>query len=59
MLGVSLGVFCLSSSLGSSSSQTLANMLSVSPIGVPIVIANTFSMCWICRGNVQRGHLVY
>jgi hypothetical protein len=45
--------------LGSSSSQTRANMPSVAPIGVPIVIANTFSMGWIFRGNVQREHLVY
>ena len=42
-----------------SSSQTLANMLIIALIGVPIVIAYTFSIYWIFRGKVQRENLVY
>jgi len=43
----------------SSSLSTLKLMLIIAVIGVPVVLAYTFSVYWIFRGKVQREHLVY
>jgi cytochrome bd ubiquinol oxidase subunit II len=52
--GHSLSIYNSSSSQG-----TLAVMLTIALVGVPVVLAYTVSIYWIFRGKVQRDHLVY
>ncbi len=42
-----------------SSPKTLANMLVIAVIGVPIVLAYTASIYWIFRGKTRLGHVGY
>lgn len=42
-----------------SSPKTLANMLVIAAIGVPIVLAYTASIYWIFRGKTRLGHVGY
>jgi cytochrome d ubiquinol oxidase subunit II len=42
-----------------SSQKTLANMLVIAVIGVPIVLAYTASIYWIFRGKTKIGHVGY
>jgi cytochrome bd ubiquinol oxidase subunit II len=42
-----------------SSPKTLANMLVIAMIGVPIVLAYTASIYWIFRGKTRLGHVGY
>ncbi len=43
----------------SSSPKTLANMLVIAAIGIPIVLAYTTSIYWIFRGKTRLGHVGY
>ncbi len=42
-----------------SSQKTLANMLVIAVIGIPIVLAYTVSIYWIFRGKTKIGHVGY
>jgi cytochrome d ubiquinol oxidase subunit II len=42
-----------------SSPKTLANMLVIAVIGIPIVLAYTTSIYWIFRGKTRLGHVGY